>query len=87
MSTIKLSRRMTAEVVSANTVKVVTNQVVTGGGSRNVISWALTASRLGYKNLLVEIPCRDTMIVEAIRKSIRDANALLNHLGLRVMEA
>lgn len=87
MATVKLTKRMTAEVISLNTVKVKTNQVTAGGGSRNVISWALSASRMGYKNLLVEITSHDTLIVRSIRKSIRDANFLLNHLGLNIMEA
>lgn len=88
MSTIKLSRRMTAEIVSTNTVKVVTNQVVAGGGSRNVIAWALTASKLGYRTLLIEIsPKAPRDVVEAIRKNIRNANEMINHLGLEVREA
>lgn len=88
MATIKLSRKMTAEIVSANTVKVVTNQVVTGGGDKNLIAWALTASKLGYKTMLVEVNRKAPRdVLEAIRKRIRNANEMINHLGLEVREA
>lgn len=88
MTTIKLSRKMTAEIVSANTVKVVTNQVVTGGGDKNLIAWALTASKLGYKTMLVEVNRKAPReVLEAIRKRIRNANEMINHLGLEVREA
>lgn len=88
MSTIKLSRRMTAEIVSANTVKVVTNQTVAGGGDKNLVIWALTASKLGFKTLLVEISAKAPRdVLEAIRGRIRNANEMVNHLGLEVREA
>lgn len=88
MSTIKLTRKMTAEIVSANTVKVITNQVVAGGGDKNLLAWALTASKLGYKTMLVEFnPKAPRDVVEAIRKRIRNANEMVNHLGLEVREA
>ncbi|QXN67678.1 hypothetical protein [Vibrio phage VP41s3] len=88
MSTIKLTKRMTAEIVSANTVKVVTNQVVAGGGDKNLVIWALEASKRGYKTMLVEINAKAPRdVVEAIRKRIRNANEMINHLGLEVREA
>lgn len=88
MTIVKLSRRMTAEVVSSNTVKVVTNQVVAGGGDKNLLAWALVASKLGYKTMLVEMsPKAPREVVEAVRKRIRNANEMINHLGLEVREA
>lgn len=88
MATIKLSKVLTAEIVSTNTVKVKTHQRVRGGGSRNLISWALTASKLGYKTLLIEIsPHASRDVAEDIRKAIRNANLMISHLGLEVREA
>jgi hypothetical protein len=85
MKTVKLTNSTNGEIIDKRTVKVVTNQSVSGSGSRNIIVWALKASKLGYMTLEVHAPMAEGGARNSVATSVRDSNDLLNHLGVKVV--
>ena len=86
MKTIKLTRVQVGTVVDKDTVRTVTKQSVAGSGSRNIIPWALSSSRQGYKNLQILAPDATTESASnSVDKGVFEANQSLNHFGVYIV--
>lgn len=82
--TFMLTARQKAIQLDSNTLFTETNQAVAGGGDKNLIIWSLSASKLGYKKLVISSPMADNNIKSMLEKRIKQANEMINHLGLTV---
>lgn len=83
-TTIKLTRKMIGEPQSDGSLLITTDQKVSGGGSRNILTWALLASKKGFLKIVLSSLSDDKAVVDNIQKSVDNANELLKHLGVTV---
>ncbi len=81
---VSLTARQKATQVDSNTLTTVTRQAVAGGGDKNLIIWALAASKLGYKKLVITTPNADNDVKTMLASRVKNANEMINHLGLVV---
>lgn len=84
-SFVKLTQQMKAKVIDSNTLEITTKMTVAGGGGRNIITWALLASKLGYTVIDLKTPDASGSALDAIIKAVGYANDMLNHLGVTVV--
>lgn len=77
---VQLTRKISGTVVYG-TLVIESAQIVSGGGSRNIITWALLAKKAGYN--LVQLQAKDANYEakEGLRKAVEYANELLNPVG------
>lgn len=81
---VKLTNQVSGIAVG-EVITVETRQTVSGGGSRNLITWSLLASKKGFKTLLIKAPSANSVVLKTIEKAVGYANDMVNHLGLTVI--
>ena len=75
---------MKATIIDQRSLELTTKQVVGGGGSRNLITWALLAAKQGYWHLHINAPIADGDARDGLVKSVAHANDILNMHGMKV---